>query len=98
MDLLSHPFRLAGDGSVATVTDGSDDADAEAVAVLASTKRGERELAPDFGVTDPVFHELSLAELNAGLARFGPELEVTEVATTYPNDTTARTVVSYQEA
>jgi hypothetical protein len=98
VDLLSHPFRLTPDGLVATVADGSDDADAEAIAVLASTRRGERELVPDFGITDPVYGDLSLAELNAGLDTFGPELRVTDVATDYPTDTTATTVITYEEA
>ena len=99
MDVLSHPFRLGPDGSAVTVLDGGPDANAEAVAVLAMTRKGERVLVPSFGITDPAFAEVDPAELNAGLATFGPEdVTVTGVEVTYPNDRTADVTVVYEEA
>lgn len=97
MDLLSFPFRLASDGTVATVLDGSDDANAEALAVLVQTIRGERPLAPDFGVTDPAWAELTAGEVNAQLDRFGPAIRVTDVTADPDGDRVARTVLTYEE-
>lgn len=95
MDLISHPFRLEANGAVATVEDDTDDAYAEGIAVLALTRKGERELAPGFGITDPTFTDLGLAELNVGLADFGPPVEVSVVEVTYPNDTTERVTLAF---
>lgn len=72
MNLISHPFRLAPDGTVATVDEDSAAAAEEAILVLLTTRKGERPLVPAFGITDPVFGRLSLAEVNLGLADFGP--------------------------
>lgn len=96
MELLSHPFRLEANGAVATVEDDTEEAYAEGIAVLALTRKGERDLVPDFGLTDPAFNELSLAELNVGLTDFGPPVEVTDVAIEYPTDTTERVVIAFE--
>lgn len=96
MELLSHPFRLEANGAVATVEDDTEEAYAEGIAVLALTRKGERDLVPDFGLTDPAFDELSLAELNVGLADFGPPVEVTDVTIAYPSDTTERVVIAFE--
>jgi len=91
MRLLSHPFRLTPGGDVATVEDGTEDAAAEALAVLVLTRKGERELVPDFGVTDPTAQGLNLAELAVGLIDYGPSgVTVEEVTVTYPTDTLER--------
>lgn len=95
MDLISHPFRLEANGAVATVEDGTEEAAAEGIAVLVLTRRGERDLVPGFGMTDPTFDELSVAELNVGLAEYGPDVIVTDVAITYPNDRTERVELAF---
>ena len=97
MDLLSFPVRLRPDGSFATVTDGSDDANREAIALLCLTRKGERPLVPDYGVTAPVVTGIDLAELNAALETFGPPLTVTDVDVTFPDDRTAVSVLTYEE-
>ena len=76
MFTMSHPFRLAPSGRVAVVEQGSPDHDVELVAALVSTRKGERELVPDFGVTDPTFGALERAEVTTGLKLFGPEVRV----------------------
>lgn len=99
MDVLSYPFRLAPGGGVATVPDGSSEAHAEAIAVLALTRRGERVLVPGFGITDPVFTGVDVAELNAALATFGPVgVRVTEVDAQPTSETTSRALLTYTEA
>jgi hypothetical protein len=79
MELLSHPFRLDPAGAAATVTEGTEVEIEEALSILVSTRKRERELVPDFGVTDPTFAELDLAEMNAALAVFGPDVVVSRL-------------------
>lgn len=98
MDVLSHPFRLAPDGTAATVVDGSTQANTEALAVLTLTRKGERVFVPGFGTTDPAFGGLDVAELNSTLATYGPDtITVTDVTVTYPNDTTAAIVIEFED-
>lgn len=97
MDVISHPFRLAANGTVATVLDGDTDANAEAVAILAMTRKGERPLVPSFGTSDPVYDEVDLAELNVGLLDFGPAVRITDLTVTYPSDRTERVELAFEE-
>lgn len=90
MDLISHPFRLELNGDVATVAEDSDEANAEGIAVLVLTRTGERDLVPAFGVPDPTFNGLTLADVNVGLIDYGPPVEVTDYSTAYPDDRTQR--------
>jgi hypothetical protein len=76
--ILSHPFRLVSD-SVATVEQSSDAANAEQLAVLILTKRGERPLVPTFGVVDPAFRGLDVADVKLGVALHGPPVSIVAV-------------------
>lgn len=96
MRLLAHPFRLAGDGTAATVEQGSDAATAQALGALVATVRGERDDVPAFGVTDPTFGALDLAEVIAGVALFGPAVEITGLTSDYVDDQTQRVVLTWQ--
>lgn len=95
MRLISYPFRLSPNGSAATVEDGSDDATAELLAVLVLTRRGERDLVPDFGVPDPAFGTLDLNDVAASVAMFGPEVSLEAVRVSYPTPTTQEVDISY---
>lgn len=98
MDVISHPFRLAPTGEVATVLDGSEQANAEAIAVLVSTRVGERVLVPGFGIADPVFGRIDPAEVNAGVATYGPDdVTVTSVDVDYPTDTRATIAIEFED-
>lgn len=91
MRLLSYPFRITAAGDVATVEDGTEDAAAEDLAVLILTRKGERTLVPDYGITDPTFQSLNLAEVAVGVADYGPPgVTVDDVTVTYPSDTLER--------
>lgn len=94
MRLLSHPFRLAAGGSVATVAQGTDAANIEQVAVLALTVAGERPMVPGFGVSDPVFAQFRPAELAAGLAKWGPPVQLGDVDVRFPSDATQRVAIT----
>lgn len=98
MDLLSHPFRLKTNGAVATVEDGTERAQVEAIAVLVLTHKGERDLVPGYGITDPVFDKVGLAEVNLGLLDYGPDVRVTDIAITHPTDTVERVELVFEEA
>lgn len=98
MNLLSHPFRLEPNGSVATVEDGTDEAHAEGLAILALTRRGERTLVPEFGIPDPLFDEVTMADLNVGLLDYGPPIEVTDLTTTEVTDTLERITITFDDA
>lgn len=76
LETIAHPFRLVA-GRVASVPVGSDAAINQHIAVLATTRRGERPLVPAFGITDPAFRAVDIAEVNAGLSLFGPAVRVT---------------------
>jgi hypothetical protein len=80
--ILSHPFRLAGNGTIATIDQDTEQADAEQIAVLALTRIGERPLVPAFGISDPVFAGgIEVSELAAGLATYGPPVTIRNVTT-----------------
>lgn len=76
MELLAHPFRLNKAGHAVTVTQDTDAAVEQQLAVIVQTRKRERALEPDFGITDPTFDVLDRAEVNAVLAEYGPEVRV----------------------
>lgn len=74
MDPLAHPVRLEPDGALATVPADSIERVVQDVALLLATRRGERPLVPEFGVTlDVGGRELELADARAQVARWVPE-------------------------
>lgn len=86
MRVLAHPLRLDGSGGFATVPQGSA-AHAQQLAVaVVSTLIGERDLAPDFGIFDPVAVGLSWAEVVAAMSICEPDLTVTDVAISQDGD------------
>lgn len=89
MDILSHPFRVTPAGHLATVELGGIDHAVEAVAVTMLTGKDSRPLVPGFGVTDPTYGELDVAELQAVLDTYGPVgVGVELVAVEHPSDAT----------
>jgi hypothetical protein len=95
VNLLSHPFRLGPTRAAATVAEGTDQALAEAIAVLALTRKGERPLVPEFGLSDPAFDDFDVAELNAQLATYGPDVTIVDVTVDVTDDTTATAVLTF---
>lgn len=86
MKLLSFPFRIDRvSGQAATVTVGSDQEAAEAIALLALTRPGERELCPGFGSRDPSYSRTVdlLAEVRTGLTLWGPDGVTVDQQDTY---------------
>lgn len=96
MNVVSFPFRFDGSGRVATVEQGSDPHSAELIAALLVTRVSERDLCPDFGVTDMVGHGLDGSELEASVAAFGPDVDLTDVDITAVTDGTQLVRVSFE--
>lgn len=78
MDLISYPFRLDKRGYVQTTEDG-EDYYAEELAMLIKTSPGERSLVPDYGIADPTFSTIDLAELLAQISFFGPPVTIKDI-------------------
>lgn len=96
--ILSHPFRLEPSGVVAVAQEGTTRANAEAVAVMAGTIRGERPVVPDFGVSDPAFGRLDPVEVQVGLNQYGPDgITITGVQVVPADDRTMRVTLSFEE-
>ena len=92
--ILSHPFRLSGN-SVATVEQDSDAGHSEQLLVLLTTRRGERSLVPTFGVSDPAFGVLDVAEARMAAALHGPPVQVLAVKARVTSATTQEVEVEY---
>jgi hypothetical protein len=78
--ILSFPFRLAVDGTVAVVNQGSDQANGEQIGVLLGTIPGERDLQPGFGIPDPAFSGIQPGVVAAQVAMWGPNVKVKTVS------------------
>lgn len=85
MDLISYPFRLSPKGEVQTTEDG-EDYYAEELAMLIKTMPGERDLVPDFGITDPTFNTFSESELLSQITMFGPPVTIQGIKTQHIRD------------
>jgi phage baseplate assembly protein W len=88
MQIFSFPFRLQPNGRVATVEQGSDAGDVEAVAMLLLTRLGERPLVPSFGIPDPTFNTLDEHDVIAAVATFLPGVTVRSVTAAATTDRT----------
>jgi hypothetical protein len=93
--LLQHPFRVAPAGSVATVEQGSDEANAQLIATLILTRPLERPLVPAFGTPEPTFDGFKPSELLAAVAAWGPDVTISDVNVDPVDATTQAVTVSY---
>lgn len=84
MRLISFPFRLSTNGSVATIDPGSDEEVEEAIAIAVHTRPGDRPLWDDFGIPDPAYVGIDAADVQVVLDAYGPEDIVVETASSEP--------------
>lgn len=94
--VISFPFRLDLNGSVATVEQDSDPEIEEQIALAMLTRTGERIQAPTFGVADPAFIGFAAGNLQRHLNDFGPRVEVTAVDISRDVEGRERVVVNWQ--
>lgn len=92
---LSYPLRLRPNGRLALVEQGSDEHNAELLSVLVLTRPGERELAPAFGIEDPAFSQVSLGDVVAGVAMFGPPVRIEGLEVRFPDDHTEEVDINF---
>ena len=86
MELIAFPFRLKPDGSVAKVTQTSDDHTAQRIYGFVKTTSGELPLALGYGLTDPVFANVELGEIEAGISLYHPDIVVDASSTKISQD------------
>jgi hypothetical protein len=87
---------LEPSGQAATVEEGSDQSNAELIAVLVLTRPGERELVPAFGVNDPTFDTLSIGDVIAGVDLFGPGVEITSVEARHSSESEQEVDIGFE--
>ena len=97
-ELISHPFRLAGTGSVASRDDGDENYLAEELAQLVQTHPGERELVPTYGLNDPAFTTFDKAMLIAQVSTFGPPVTIQRVNIRVLSDEKQDVVIKFEPA
>lgn len=72
MDVFAYPMRFAG-GRIAVVDEASTDGITQQLRILVGTRRGERHLAPAYGIADPTFRAgVDPVDVQAGVELFGP--------------------------
>lgn len=90
-EILAFPFRIDPvSGRAATATVGSDREAADAIAMLALVRLGERELCPGFGTRDPAYTEdVDIAgEIASGLLVWGPaDVDISSQSVLFDPDT-----------
>ncbi|MBM9467265.1 hypothetical protein [Nakamurella leprariae] len=95
-DLLVLPLRLAPDGAFHTAAQGSDEQITDQIAATIGTAIGERPMCWPFGIADPTFDELTKADVQAAVSRFGPDgVVIDAVTTTWTDATTAAAAVEW---
>jgi hypothetical protein len=94
--LISYPFRLSVNGSVATIEEGEDYYGDE-LAMLVRTVPGERELVPTYGIQDPTFGAFNRFELLQKISTFGPPIDIVNTSSYFVSDGRVKVNISYQE-
>lgn len=80
---LAFPIRVTGRGVLATVEQDSEADIAQSVALLLDTRPSERRSVPDYGLPDPVFGGLDVAEVVEVISTWeerAEELDIEQIA------------------
>lgn len=93
--ILAFPFALAMDGTIATVPQGSDIANAQQIAALIYTIEGERPMAPGFGINDTAFSGIKPGIIAAKVALYGPNVDIDSVTATQVSETHSDVTVAF---
>lgn len=91
---MTFPFTLR-DGVVATAPDDSDDYYAAELAHLVMTHEGEREIVPQYGISDPTFQAFDDIEFVGKVGIFGPPVNITGVTQGYNNNNQLDVTVAF---
>jgi hypothetical protein len=93
--ILSYPFRLAANGTIAVVTQGTDQANGEQIAVLVQTIQGEADMAPGFGLPDPAYDGVIPGVIASQVAMWGPDVTIESVSATQVNETDSNVTIGF---
>ena len=93
--LIAFPFRVTASSAIVTREDGTEQCFTEELAELCLTRPGERELVPQYGLSDPVFDEFNQTELVGRVSLFLPNIRITDVESSYPKNGEHRLVIRY---
>ena len=83
---LRHPFRLDAAGAVATIPQGGERHALEVVRHIVSCRVGERPLAPEWGLDDPLADGVDEGDVRAAIDLCEPDVAVTNVTITPRDD------------
>ena len=90
---LAHPFRLDAAGSVAIVPQGGKRHALEIVRHIVACGIGERPLAPEWGIADPLADGVDEADIRGAIAKCEPDIVVSGVTLTPRDGTDLDTVI-----
>lgn len=76
---LAHPFRLDAAGAVATIPQATAAHALEVVRHVVSCRVGERGLAPDYGLVDPLADGVDEEDVRAAVDLCEPDIDVIHV-------------------
>lgn len=94
--MISFPFRLDPNGSIATVEQDADQYVEEQIALALLVRPGERIQVPTFGTADPAFAGFQVAALQRHLIDFGPRVTVRTVSIDYTSEGQERVAVDWE--
>lgn len=97
VQLISFPPRLSPQGDFVTRADGDPNLYAEELAVIISTRPGERELVPLFGLSDPAFDAVDADELSSQVGLFGPPVAILSLVTVVTGPGSVDCTVSFDQ-
>lgn len=86
MQLLAHPLRIASGGSFVAVEQDSEQQVNQTLQVLIGTRLGERPMADEYGLPDPVWLGLAPGDINTALEIYGPPAVQVEAVNTWESD------------
>lgn len=81
--VLSYPFRVDGHNHrMSTVLVGTDTYKAEQISAYVRTEKDHRRIFPQFGITNPLFHEFDVGEFYDGFSDFysSDDIDVNQIA------------------
>jgi phage baseplate assembly protein W len=83
---IAFPFRIASDGTVASVEHGSNEEAAQLLVALVMTHRGEMPLSPQFGLDDPAFGATEPGEVASAVSVYYPHISLNDIRVTDPTN------------
>ncbi len=79
---LRHPFRLDAAGSAITIKQGTERHALEIARHIIACRIGERNLAPEWGISDPLADGIDEGDVLAAVDLCDPDIAVTNVSIT----------------